>query len=230
MSDTDSNLSLDTQTNLEIENVKTMLEMIPRRVENGCVVKIRREVLFQPVTRQQSLSYPHIYGIVTNLEEVCPRSGQRVWEVRWLFIHKSILPADNDYSYLGAQPETDLMVVNWPEDKAAARGEDFHLKWYFVRGDDCWKMKERGHTCEFCGSVSCKRMVYKDELDECLDEGHDGDGLENNARRHMLYGMYVRMAYGPLRVGDRRTIQVCCAKLIRTNFPSFNGYTGFKLA
>ena len=83
MSDTDSNLTLDTQTLLDIKNVKTVLEMIPRRVENGCIVKIRREVLFEPLTHQQSLSYPHIYGIVTNLEEVCPHSGQRAYEMRW---------------------------------------------------------------------------------------------------------------------------------------------------
>ena len=77
MSDTDSNLTLDTQTLLDIENIKTVLDMIPRRVEKGCIVKIRHEVLFEPLTRPQLLSYPHIYGIVTNLEEVCPHSGLR---------------------------------------------------------------------------------------------------------------------------------------------------------
>ena len=64
------------------ENVKTMLDMLTRHIENGCIVKIHREVLFDHLTRQQSLSYPHIYGIVTNLGEVCPHSGLRAWEVR----------------------------------------------------------------------------------------------------------------------------------------------------
>ena len=230
MSNTDSNLTLDTQIILDIENIKTVLEMIPRRVENGCIVKICREVLFELLTHQQSLSYPHIYGIVTNLEEVCPHSGLRAWEVRWYLIHQSILPAGHDYSYLATQLEIDLLIVNWPEDEVAAVGEDYCLKWYFVRVDDCWKMKDLDNVCEFCDSDGCDRMVYKDDLNECLDEGHDNDYLENNARRHMLYGMYVRMAYGSLRVGDRRTIQVCCAKLICLNFPSFDGYTGFQLA
>ena len=83
MSDSDSVLTLDSQTMVDIENVRTVLEMLLRRIENGCIVKICREVLFEPVTRQQLLSYPHIYGIVTNLEEVCPHSGLRAWEVKW---------------------------------------------------------------------------------------------------------------------------------------------------
>ena len=230
MSDTDSVLTLDSKTVADIENFKTVLDILPRRIEKGCIVKIRREVLFDPSTRQQLLSYPHIYGIVTNLEEVCPHSGLHAWEVRWFFIHACILPSDHDYSYLSAQIETDMLIVNWPEGEDVAVGEDYHLKWYFTRVDDSWQMKNLENVCEFCGAQGCDRMTLKDDLDKALDEVHDGDYLENNGRRYMMYGLYIRIRYGRLRVGNRRTIQVCCAKLIRLHFPSFDGYTGFQSA
>ena len=136
MSDADNVLTLDSKTVIDIENVKAVLDMLPRRIEKGCIVKIRREVLFNPSTRQQLLSYPHIYRIVTNLEKVYHHTGLRAWEVRWFFIHACILPSDHVYSYLSAQIETDMLIVNWPEDEDVAVGEDYRLKWYFTRVDD----------------------------------------------------------------------------------------------
>ena len=109
-------------------------------------------------------------------------------------------------------------------------GKDYCLKWYFIRVDGSWTMKDLENACEFCSSDSCARMTYKDGLDKALEEGHDGDYLENNGHRHMLYGLYIRIRYVILCVGDRRTIQMCCAKLIHLHFPLFDGYTGFQLA
>ena len=39
MSDTDSHLILDSKTLIDIENVKTILELISRRIENGFIAK-----------------------------------------------------------------------------------------------------------------------------------------------------------------------------------------------
>ena len=91
-------------------------------------------------------------------------------------------------------------------------------------------MKNLENACESCGAQGCDRMMLKDDLDEGLDEAHDGNYLENDRRRYMMYGLYIRIRYGRLRVGNRRTIQVCCAKLIRLHFPLFDGYTGFQVA
>ena len=141
MSDSDSVISLTTQERVDIENEITKLEMIERRIECGCIVKIRIEDLFDPVTRKQTLSSFHIYGIATNLADVSAHSGLRAWDVNWFFIHDSILPADHDYSYLTAQLETNMSVVNWPEDKVVFVGQDYRLKWYFKK-EGSWKFKD----------------------------------------------------------------------------------------
>ena len=229
MSDSDSAISLSSQEKAEIENEKTVLDNIERRIECGCIVKIHREELFDPVTRQQTLSYPHIYGIVTNLADVSEHTGLRAWDVNWYFIHDSILPADNDYSYLTAQLETNMSVVNWPEDVFISLGQDYRLKWYFEKRGS-WKFKNVETKCEFCGGKECDRMAFTDELSEALDEGHEGDYLNNGGRRYMMYGLYTHIKYGNLGAGVRRTVQVCVSKLIRLHFPSFDGYTGFQIA
>ena len=94
-----------------------------------------RDVLFDPLTRQQSLLYPKMYDIATNPEEVYPHSGLRAWEVKWFFIHEYISPSDRDNRYLVVQIRTNLLIVNWTEGKVAAVGEDYCLKWYYVRVD-----------------------------------------------------------------------------------------------
>ena len=75
---------------------------------------------------------------MTTLEEVFPHSGLCAWEVKWYFIHKAILPSGYNYNYLAAQRETDLLVVNWPEDEIVAVREDYCLRWFFVRVDGLW--------------------------------------------------------------------------------------------
>ena len=229
MSDSDSIISLTTQERVDIKNEITKLDMIERRIECGCIVKIRIEDLFDPVTRKQSLSYPHIYGIVTNLADVSEHSGLRAWDVDWFFIHDSILPADHDYSYLTSQLETDMSVVNWPEDEVVSAGQDYRLKWYFKK-EGSWKIKnEVENECEFCGGRGCDRMTFKGELSEALDEGHEGDYLDNGGRRFMMYGLYTHIKYGNLGAGVRKTVQVCVSKLICLNFPSFDVYIGLQI-
>ena len=124
MSDTDS---LSTDTLCTAEEVITLLEDIICRVEKGCIVKIAIEDLFSPVTVEQK-SYNHIYGIVDKLANVCLNSGLRCWTVEWFIIYETILPeALHGLSYLMDQLETDLNVVNWPDDSRMACGEDFRL-------------------------------------------------------------------------------------------------------
>ena len=140
MSDTDS---LSSETIRSIADIQSVLEQTPRRVEKGCIVKIAVKDIFSPVTAEQKKSFDHIYGIVDNLADACEHSGLRSWTVNWFIISETILPDDShDLSYLVDQLETDLTVVNWPEDEWTAHREDFRLYWFLSK----MRTKTNGHS------------------------------------------------------------------------------------
>ena len=72
--------------------------------------------------------------------------------------------------------------------------------------NDGWEFKDIKSRCELCGGDGCKRMTYKDEFVELLDNLHDSDMMANNKRRHSMYCNYVCIKYGVLGVGVRKQI------------------------
>ena len=225
--------SMDSDTLRTVEEIKTVLEGTARRVEKGCIVKIHIEDLFDSVTAEQRKSYDHFYGIADNLSDQCPNSGLRSWTIKWLTIYETLLPDDDsDLSYLMDQLETDVQVVNWPDDARVACNQDFRLAWFFAKNEsgDGWEFKNLNGTCEFCGGSSCDRMTFKDTFTEVLDDLHTSPYMQNDQRRHAIYRHYVCTKYGVLGVGVRKKIQVCCSKLARLHFPSFDGYKGYQAA
>ena len=60
--------------------------LLPRRVEMGAVVKIDViEILEEEETC--NMRNPYIYGVISNLEEICEHTTSRAYQIKWAYEH-----------------------------------------------------------------------------------------------------------------------------------------------
>ena len=74
----------------------------------------------------------------------------------------------------------------------------------FTKYDGQWQFVEV-LVCEFCEEKNCNRVVYRDELDDKLDEVKIGEG-KINGKRYTKYCAFVWMKHG--QVGSRMRLKI----------------------
>ena len=86
--------------------------MPPRRLSprmvSGSIVKIDTEKLFDERTKRRNKA-PFIYGVLTCVEEECPDTGMKAWNIDWPLNHLKISMVT--YNHVCCVLESDLKLV-----------------------------------------------------------------------------------------------------------------------
>ena len=148
----------------EIQEIKNTLRLIPRRVELGAVVKIDALEILE---EEQSckMRTPYIYGVISNLEEICEYTTSRAYQIEWAYGHIDL--GNSFMSLISPYWEHVFQIVKFEdEDDDNVDGEFTKL---FEKVDGKWVVVEP-YKCELCDSRKCDRALFKIELDGIIKD------------------------------------------------------------
>ena len=97
----------------EMIRITNILKNTSRRAEVGCCVRIVTGDLLESKCFER-MKTPYIYGIITNLKDVCETTSSKAFQINWSNDHINV--GNRFISFVAAQFEHDLEIVKF-EDK-----------------------------------------------------------------------------------------------------------------
>ena len=109
----------------------------------------------------------YIYGVISNVEDMCPVTGSNAYQVNWNIAHLST--GNSFLSFVAPYFEHDFTVVKFPDEDDVH--DDVELTRQFKKDNGGWVSIEYGVLiCDYCDSHTCDCVQYRDELDSMLVE------------------------------------------------------------
>ena len=185
-----------------------------KSIEQDCIVKMKMKDVYDDWTARRN-NVKWVYGITEYLEDRCEATGKNAWHVQW-----HVGPYNTD-GYDGFQPllpvlEDNLILVRHPDDAIENLNIPYLQSYVSQEPSGRWVWKKFTFQCQICFSHLCDRCIYREELQESIEEAvmYDSD-LPNNTKRRRIYGAHIRQKYGRLGVNNRRRPSDCVMKLVR---------------
>ena len=196
----------------EIREIKKILDFHPRRAEVGAVIKMEAMELLDE-EECDKLRTPYIYGVLSNVEDVCELTGSKLFQIEWATGHINL---GNSFMCLIAPYWEHVLTVVRFEDEDDKNDDNEFTKLFQKVGGNWILIKT--YLCEFCDSRKCDRALYKTELDEIIHEVKMMEKM-NAEKRFSVYQRFVREKHGHLGAGVRKEIDDCVVELTVWNFP-----------
>ena len=178
------------------------------------MIKILASEILDPECYNK-MRYQFLYGIISNLDDICEVTASRTYQINWSFSH--LCTGNNFLSFVAPYFEHDFVVVKFPDECDSYKDEEFSKQ--FKEVDDNWTMVEySGEECEFCEGHTCDRVQYRMELDNHLNEVALLDIMPDQ-KRFQMYRRFTFIKHGNLGSGVRHKLDDCMQELIVAAFP-----------
>jgi len=202
----------------ETKRIIDILGQQTRRAESGCVIKMIASELLEPESCER-MRGNYVYGIISNLNDVCEITASRAYQINWSFAH--LYTGNSFLAFVAPYFEHDFEVVKFPEEVDDKEDAEFSAQ--FEKKDDKWMIVECvGVVCEFCESHTCDRVQYRVELEEMLSDVALLQ-IANDKKRYNMYRRFTFMRHSSLGSGVRRKLDECVQELIVETFPVESG-------
>ena len=178
------------------------------------MIKILASEILEPECYSK-MRCQYLYGIISNLEDICEVTASRAYQINWSFSH--LYTGNTFLSFVAPYFEHDFVVVKFPDECDSNEDEEFSKQ--FKKVDDNWTMVEYiGEECEFCEGHTCDRVQYRMELDNHLNEVALLEMMPDQ-KRFQMYRRFTFIKHGNLGSGVRRKLDDCVQELIVAVFP-----------
>ena len=217
INDDESRRSEDDATDeAEAARITRILDNMDRRAECGSVIKIAAKEILQP-EQYEHMICPYIYGIISNIEDVCPITGSNAYQINWNFEHLSI--GNTFLEFVALYFEHDFVVVKFPDEADDHDDSEFTRQFKKDKENGEWTIIDyAGLMCEFCEHYTCDRVQYSNELQSMCEEV-GVMGIPSNEKRYLMYRRFIDMKHGSLGKRVRKKLDECVQELIVGAFP-----------
>ena len=195
----------------EIQGIKDTLRLIPRRVELGAVVKIDALEILE---EEQScmMKTPYIYGVISNLEEICEYTTSRAYQIEWAYGHIDL--GNSFMSLIAPYWEHVFKIVKFEDEDDDKEDNEFTK--LFDKVDGKW-IGLVPYKCELCDSSKCDRALFNIELDGIIKDLKVVD-KSNSEKRLTVYAKFNWEKHGSVEERLISDIDDCVKELTELLF------------